>query len=135
MLYWLSKLLMPYLHGLRVFQYLTFRSICSCLTALLIALLVGPSCIRWLSRAKVGQTIREDGPQSHFSKKNTPTMGGALILIAISVSILLWGDLENRFIWIVLLTTLGFGLIGFYDDYIKLVKQDYHGLRARYKYT
>lgn len=134
MLFWLAKILMPYLHSLRVFQYLTFRSICSCLTALLIALLVGPACIRWLQRTKVGQTIREDGPQSHFSKANTPTMGGALILIAIAISVFLWGDLSNRFIWITLITMLGFGAIGFYDDYIKLIKKDYHGLRARYKY-
>jgi len=128
-------MLLESLHsGFGVFQYLTLRAILGVLTALLISLLVGPFMIRRLSRYSIGQTVRDDGPESHFSKAGTPTMGGALILLAIAISTLLWGNLENRYIWIALLTTLAFGAIGFVDDYKKLVKQDPKGLASRYKY-
>ena len=119
--------------GFGVFQYLTLRAILGVLTALLISLLVGPSMIRRLSRHQIGQTVRDDGPQSHLSKAGTPTMGGALILVAIAVATLLWSDLSNRFVWVVLLVTLAFGAVGWIDDYKKLVKGDARGLRARDK--
>ncbi len=118
----------------RVFHYLTFRGILGILTALIISFVVGPGMIRRLSRYKIGQSIRDDGPQSHFSKAGTPTMGGALILVSVAISTLLWGDLSNRYIWTVLLTTLAFGLIGFIDDYKKLVLRNSKGLAARHKY-
>jgi phospho-N-acetylmuramoyl-pentapeptide-transferase len=117
-----------------VFSYLTLRAILAALTALLISLLVGPPMIRKLAEHQVGQRVRSDGPQSHLSKAGTPTMGGGLILMAIVVSTLLWADLANRFVWIVLAVTVAFGLIGFWDDYLKLVVGDSRGLIARYKY-
>jgi len=117
-----------------VFSYLTLRAILAALTALLISLLVGPPMIRKLAEHQVGQRVRSDGPQSHLSKAGTPTMGGALILVAIVVATLLWADLANRFVWIVLAVTVAFGLIGFWDDYLKLVVGDSRGLIARYKY-
>ena len=120
--------------GFRVFGYLTLRAIMAALTALLISLLVGPWMIRKLAEKQIGQVVREYGPQTHLSKAGTPTMGGALILVAIAASTLLWGDLANRFVWIVLGVTLAFGLIGFYDDYLKLVVRDPRGLAARWKY-
>lgn len=134
MLYWLTQWLQPYIHGMRVFQYLTFRSILAVITALIIALILGPAMIRRLSRYKLGQVIREEGPKSHFSKAGTPTMGGALILIAIALSTLFWSDLTNRYTWIVLGVTLGFGLIGLLDDYRKLVLKHNRGLPARWKF-
>jgi phospho-N-acetylmuramoyl-pentapeptide-transferase len=134
MLLWLTQYLQVYHHGFQVFQYLTLRSILAALTALVISLLVGPTMIRHLTRESVGQTVRDDGPQSHLKKAGTPTMGGALILIAITISILLWGDLSNRYIWLILLGTLGFGLIGWADDYLKLVRQNSKGLSAKWKY-
>lgn len=134
MLLWLAHLLENYFHGFRVFQYLTLRAILGTLTALIISLFLGPGMIRWLSRYKVGQSIREDGPQSHLSKAGTPTMGGALILIAIALSTLLWADLDNRLVWLVLMVTLGFGAIGWVDDYRKLVLRNSKGLPARWKY-
>jgi phospho-N-acetylmuramoyl-pentapeptide-transferase len=117
-----------------VFSYLTLRAILAALTALLISLLVGPTMIRKLAEHQVGQRVRSDGPQSHLSKAGTPTMGGALILVAIVAATLLWADLSNRFVWIVLAVTVAFGLIGFWDDYLKLVVGDSRGLIARYKY-
>lgn len=134
MLLSLSEYLSQYHSGFNVFQYLTLRSILGVMTALGIALIVGPTMIRRLSFKQIGQVIREDGPQSHLSKSGTPTMGGALILVAIAVSTLLWADLSNRYIWVVLVVTLMFGVIGFIDDYIKLVRQDPKGLASRYKY-
>jgi phospho-N-acetylmuramoyl-pentapeptide-transferase len=104
------------------------------LTALGIALVVGPSMIRHLSFKQIGQVVRDDGPESHYNKRGTPTMGGALILVAILISTLLWANLENRYIWVVLFVTMAFGVIGFVDDYIKLVRQDPKGLISRYKY-
>lgn len=120
--------------GFGVFQYLTLRAILGVLTALTISLIVGPSMIRRLSRFQIGQTVRDDGPESHFVKAGTPTMGGSLILVAIGTSTLFWSDLSNRFVWVVLVVTMAFGAIGWVDDYRKLVKGDPKGLRARYKY-
>jgi phospho-N-acetylmuramoyl-pentapeptide-transferase len=117
-----------------VFGYLTLRAILAALTALAISLLVGPRMIRWLAEYQVGQRVRSDGPQTHLSKAGTPTMGGALILAAITLATLLWADLANRFVWVVLLVTVAFGLIGFWDDYLKLVVGNSRGLIARYKY-
>ncbi len=117
-----------------VFVYITLRGILGALTALALSLLLGPAFIRRLVRKQVGQPIRQLGPESHFSKAGTPTMGGALILFCIVVSTLLWSDLGNRYIWTVLLVTLTFGVIGWIDDYKKLVLQDSAGLAARWKY-
>jgi phospho-N-acetylmuramoyl-pentapeptide-transferase len=117
-----------------VFQYLTLRAILGVLTALGISFLVGPAMIRHLSTYRIGQTVRDDGPQSHLSKAGTPTMGGALILVAIAVSTLLWTDLTNRYVLTVLAVTLAFGIIGLVDDYRKLVLRDPKGLIPRYKY-
>lgn len=134
MLIILSEYLSQFHSGFNVFQYLTLRSILGVMTALGIALLIGPMMIRHLSFRQIGQVVRNDGPESHFSKTGTPTMGGALILVAIAISTLLWADLTNRYVWVVLLVTMSFGLIGFIDDYIKLVRQDPNGLKSRYKY-
>ena len=120
--------------GFAVFQYLTLRAILGVLTALVISLLVGPLMIRRLTALQIGQNVRDDGPQSHSVKAGTPTMGGSLILVAIAISTLFWSDLSNRFVWVVLLTTLLFGAIGWVDDYKKLVRGDPKGLRARDKY-
>ncbi len=133
MLMHLTDYLAQYYSGFNVFQYLTLRTILGVLTALFIALLIGPGMIRHLVRFQIGQTVRDDGPQSHLSKAGTPTMGGLLILVSIAASTLLWSDLSNRFVWVVLITTLLFGAIGFYDDYLKLVRRDARGLRAPYK--
>ena len=127
---WLAE----YYSGFHVFQYLTLRAILAALTALAISLLVGPRMIRWLAEYQVGQRVRSDGTQTHLSKAGTPTMGGALILAAIVAATLLWADLANRFVWVVLLVTIAFGLVGFWDDYLKLVVGDSRGLIARYKY-
>ncbi len=117
----------------RVFQYLTLRAILGALTALIISFIVGPIMIKKLTQQKIGQSIRKDGPESHYEKAGTPTMGGALILVAISVSTLLWADLENRYIWVVLLVTLGHGIVGFIDDYRKVVRGNSDGLSAKAK--
>ncbi len=134
MLLALSEWLTAEYGGFSVFRYLTLRAILGVLTALAISLIIGPYMIRGLSRSRIGQTVRDDGPQSHLSKTGTPTMGGALILVAVSVSTLLWADLGNRFVWVVLLVTLLFGAIGWTDDYRKLVRGDAKGLPARQKY-
>lgn len=133
MLLYLAQILTEYESAFRVFQYLTLRAILGVLTALLISFLVGPAMIRRLNMHKIGQNVRELGPQSHFSKAGTPTMGGALILVAISISTLLWGDLSSRYVWVVLLVTLAFGVIGFVDDYKKVMLQNSKGLSARAK--
>ncbi len=117
-----------------LFGYLTFRGILAALTALFVSLWWGPAVIRRLGQLKGGQPIRTDGPQSHFSKAGTPTMGGALILITVLASVLLWGDLRNKYVWTVLLVMLAFGAIGWYDDWIKIVKRDPNGLKSRWKY-
>ena len=134
MLYSLAEYLTQFYSGFNLFQYLTMRTILGVLTALVISLLVGPAMIRYLSRYNIGQNVRDDGPQSHFSKAGTPTMGGALILVAIIVSTLLWSDLSSRFVWIVLMVTAGFGLIGWVDDYKKIVFGNSKGLSAKAKY-
>lgn len=118
----------------RVFQYLTFRAVMAALTALLMGLVAGPFVIRRLTELKIGQPIREYAMQTHLSKSGTPTMGGVLILFCIAVSTLLWADLSNRFVWIVLLVTLGFGAIGWVDDWRKVVHKDPEGMRSREKY-
>ena len=135
MLYWITQLLQMHYHPFRVFQYITFRSILAALTALLVGLLCGPLTIRWLRGLQIGQMIRDDGPKSHLSKAGTPTMGGVLILLAITVSTLLWGDLHQRSLWVVLLVTLSFGLVGWIDDYRKLVLKNSKGLPGRWKYS
>lgn len=134
MLLWLSDWLAQYFHFFHVFQYLTLRAILGILTALGMALVLGPTIIRKLSLHHVGQVVRDDGPQSHLSKAGTPTMGGTLVIISIVISTLLWSDLNNRFVWLVLLVTLGFGGIGYWDDYRKLVMKHSRGMPARYKY-
>ncbi|MCZ6883390.1 MAG: phospho-N-acetylmuramoyl-pentapeptide-transferase [Gammaproteobacteria bacterium] len=134
MLYELSHFLAQYHSGFNVFQYLTLRSILGVLTAMSISLIVGPSLIRYLNNYNIGQSVRDDGPESHFSKAGTPTMGGTLILVAIVVSTLLWSDLSSRFVWVVLFVTIGFGVIGWVDDYKKIVYGNSGGLSARSKY-
>lgn len=134
MLLELARWLTPYVSAFHVVQYLTFRAIMATLTALAVSLLVGPGMIRRLAALKAGQVIRQDGPQSHLSKAGTPTMGGALILASIGISTVLWADLHNRYVWLVLAVTVVFGAIGFYDDYKKLVLKDSRGLAARWKY-
>lgn len=134
MFVWLSEYLTSYYHGFHVIQYLTLRAILAALTALIFALFLGPVLIRRLSKNSVGQVIRDDGPKTHLSKAGTPTMGGALVLIGISVSTLIWSDLTNHFIWLLLFTTVGFGLIGWRDDYLKLIKKNSKGMSARQKY-
>ena len=117
-----------------VFNYITLRAVLACLTALVISFVVGPAMIRKLTAYKIGQSVRDDGPQTHLIKAGTPTMGGALILVSITVTTLLWADLENRFVWTVLLVTLGFGAIGWVDDYRKVVHRNPRGLPARSKF-
>ena len=134
MLYWLLyEKLFPFFHPFRIFRYLTFRTAFASLTALLIALFIGPYVIQKLREFQIGQYIREEGPQSHLKKAGTPTMGGVLIAIAIVLPTVLWSDLSNPFIWITVLSTLAFGAIGFADDYIKVVKKRNLGLTARAK--
>ena len=134
MLIELADYLAQYDASFGVFRYITLRTILAVLTALVISFVVGPGMIRRLSAYKIGQTVRDDGPQSHLSKAGTPTMGGALILVAVAIATLLWADLSNRYVWIVLLTTLAFGAVGMVDDYKKLVLKDARGLAARWKY-
>jgi phospho-N-acetylmuramoyl-pentapeptide-transferase len=134
MLRYLAEWLTQYYSGFNAFSYLTLRAILAALTALVLSFIVGPPMIRKLAEHQVGQRVRSDGPQTHLSKAGTPTMGGALILVAIVAATLLWADLANRFVWIVLGVTVAFGLIGFWDDYLKLVVGDSRGLIARYKY-
>ena len=130
---WLQDL-SPELKFFRVFQYLTFRAVMAALTALLLGLIAGPFVIRRLAALKIGQPIREYAMQTHLSKSGTPTMGGILILLCIAISTLLWADLSNRFVWIVLLVTLGFGAIGWADDWQKVVNKDPEGMKSREKY-
>jgi phospho-N-acetylmuramoyl-pentapeptide-transferase len=134
MLLLLAEFLSQYSSVFNVFQYLTFRGILGVLTALSIAFMVGPTMIRRLSYHQIGQTIRDDGPKSHLSKAGTPTMGGALILVAICVSTLLWADLSSRYVWVVLVVTLAFGAVGWVDDYRKVVQKNSKGLPARWKF-
>ncbi len=137
MLMWLAQWLQglsPELGFLRVFQYLTLRAVLGAMTALLIGLLAGPAVIRRLTALKIGQPIRTNGMETHHVKSGTPTMGGVLILLAIAIATLLWADLSNRFVWIVLIVTLGFGAIGWADDWRKVVYKDPNGMPSREKY-
>ncbi len=134
MLVYLADYLMTFEGGFRVFHYLTFRAILGALTALMISFIVGPVMIRKLSRNKIGQSVRECGPQTHYEKSGTPTMGGTLILVAIAISTLLWADLGNRYIWVIMLVTMGYGVIGFVDDYRKVIHRNSDGLSAKAKY-
>ncbi len=133
MLLYLTDYLAQFESGFNVFSYLTLRAILGALTALILSFVIGPRMIRKLSVNQVGQPVREDGPESHLPKAGTPTMGGALILTAIAVSTVLWADLENMFVWVVLFVTLSFGVIGYVDDYKKLVMQDPAGISAGQK--
>ncbi len=134
MLVWLSDYLMQFNSAFAVLQYITVRGIFSVLTALGVSLLVGPILIRALNANQIGQVIRDDGPQSHLSKAGTPTMGGVLILVGITVSTLLWSDLTNHYVWVLLLVTLAFGAVGWVDDYRKVFRKNAVGLPARWKY-
>jgi len=134
MLVWLSDYLMQLNSNFAVLQYITVRGIFSILTAMAVSLLIGPWMIRRLNYHQIGQVVRDDGPESHFSKAGTPTMGGALILVSIAISTLLWSDLSNHYVWIVLLVTLAFGAVGWVDDYRKVFEQNTVGLSARWKY-
>jgi phospho-N-acetylmuramoyl-pentapeptide-transferase len=127
---WLAKDLRVF----NVFNYITLRAVLACLTALAVSMILGPAMIRKLTAYKIGQAVREDGPRSHLTKAGTPTMGGALILVSIVVTTLLWGDLRNRLVWVVLLVTLAFGTIGWIDDYRKVVHRNPKGLSARVKF-
>lgn len=133
MLTWLFEQLTPQFSVLGVFQFITFRAIMSVLTALTLSLVFGPMMIRKLSQYKVGQTVRKDGPPTHFSKVGTPTMGGLLILFSVVFSTLLWMDISNRYVWVVLFVTVSFGCIGWYDDYQKLVNKDPKGMGSKAK--
>ena len=134
MLLMLAQWLSQDIRGFNVFNYITLRAVLAAMTALVISFTAGPSVIRWLAAKKIGQAVRTDGPQTHLVKSGTPTMGGALILIAIGVTTLLWGDLANRYVWVLLIVTLGFGAIGWYDDWKKVVYRDPKGLASRWKY-
>jgi len=134
MLLWLTELLAREVRAFNVFGYLTLRAVLACMTALFISFIVGPKVIAWLTRMKIGQAVRDDGPRTHLAKAGTPTMGGALILVSITVTTLLWGDLGNRFVWVTLLVTVGYGAIGWVDDYRKVVHRNPKGLSARAKF-
>ncbi|WP_319782438.1 phospho-N-acetylmuramoyl-pentapeptide-transferase [Oceanisphaera sp. IT1-181] len=134
MLVWLAEWLTPHFSFFNVFSYLTFRAVISILTGLVICLWMGPHLIRRLQNLQIGQVVRNDGPESHFSKAGTPTMGGLMILISIFVTVLLWARLDNPYVWIVLFVLGAFGAIGFVDDYRKVVRKNTDGLVARWKY-
>lgn len=133
MLVWLSDYLIQFDNSFSVIQYITVRGIFSILTALGISLLIGPTMIRRLNYHQIGQVVRDDGPQTHLSKAGTPTMGGALILVSIALSTLLWSDLSNHYVWVTLLVTVLYGAIGWVDDYRKVFRQNTAGLSARWK--
>jgi len=133
MLLWLADYLARDVRAFNVVGYITLRAVFACMTALVISFVVGPRMIAWLARMKIGQAVRDDGPQSHLTKAGTPTMGGALIIVSIVVTTLLWGDLSNRFLWVVMLVTVGFGGVGWVDDYRKVVFRNPKGLSARAK--
>ena len=134
MLVWLAEHLTPYFSFFHVVSYLTFRAIMAILTALAVALWMGPHLIRRLQLLQIGQVVRNDGPESHFSKRGTPTMGGLMILASILISVLLWAKLSNPYVWVVLFVLVGYGAIGFVDDSRKVVRKDTKGLIARWKY-
>ncbi|MGC9421703.1 MULTISPECIES: phospho-N-acetylmuramoyl-pentapeptide-transferase [Vibrio] len=134
MIIWLAELLQPYFSFFRLFEYLSFRAIVSILTALGLSLWMGPRLIKRLQLLQIGQVVRNDGPESHFSKRGTPTMGGVMILASIIITVLLWTDLTNPYVWAVLAVLTGYGVIGFVDDYRKVVRKNTDGLIARWKY-
>lgn len=134
MLLELAQWLEQYVRAFNVFSYLTLRAVLACLTALIISFVVGPGLIRKLAAYKIGQAVRDDGPQTHLVKAGTPTMGGALILVSIIITTLLWADLQNRLVWIVLSVMVGFGAVGWVDDYRKVVHRNPKGLSARVKF-
>ncbi|MGP1931181.1 MAG: phospho-N-acetylmuramoyl-pentapeptide-transferase [Arsenophonus sp. ET-YP4-MAG3] len=134
MLIWLAEYLIGYFSGFNLFFYLTFRAIISLLTSLIIALWMGVYLISFLKKIQVGQIVRNEGPKSHFSKQGTPTMGGLLILFSIVISVILWARLNNPYVWYVLIILLGYGVIGFIDDYRKVIRKNSKGLIARWKY-
>ncbi|MGO2474542.1 MAG: phospho-N-acetylmuramoyl-pentapeptide-transferase, partial [Vibrio litoralis] len=134
MIIWLAELLQPYLSFFRLFEYLSFRAILSILTALGLSLWMGPKLIQRLQLLQIGQVVRNDGPESHFSKRGTPTMGGVMILAAITATVFLWADLSNPYVWAVMAVLLGYGVVGFVDDYRKVVRKNTDGLIARWKY-
>jgi phospho-N-acetylmuramoyl-pentapeptide-transferase len=134
MLLWIAQFFQQDIGFFRVFNFLTFRAVFATMTSISIGLIAGPGVIRMLTRMKVGQAVRTDGPQTHLVKSGTPTMGGVLLLISIGVSTLLWADLSNRFVWVVLVVTLGFGTVGWVDDYRKVVFKDPKGMSSREKY-
>lgn len=134
MLYHLVYPLSKVFSGFNVFKYITFRSAGAVLTALILSFIFGKRVIAWLRRLKVGQYVRDDGPKTHLSKQGTPTMGGVLIIIALAVTTLLWSDLTNKYVWVVLFATLAFGGIGFWDDYLKVVKKRSKGLNVKQKF-
>ncbi|WP_028763070.1 phospho-N-acetylmuramoyl-pentapeptide-transferase [Shewanella colwelliana] len=134
MLVYLAEYLTQFYSGFNVFSYVTFRAILGLLTAMVFCLWWGPKMIERLQLLQIGQVVRNDGPESHFSKRGTPTMGGLLILAGVFISVLLWGDLGSRYVWVMLFVLAAFGLIGFIDDYRKVVRKDTKGLIARWKY-
>lgn len=134
MLYWLSTVLQDYYHAFGVFHYITLRAVLATLTSLCIAVFLGPLIIRMLAKAQIGQVVRDDGPKSHLSKSGTPTMGGVLILLAITITTLLWSNLSNMYVWIVLGVMLSFGAVGWIDDYRKLILKNSKGLPGKWKY-
>jgi phospho-N-acetylmuramoyl-pentapeptide-transferase len=134
MLLVLAEWMEQYVRAFNVFGYITLRAVLATMTALVISFMVGPRMIAWLTRMKIGQSVRDDGPQTHLVKAGTPTMGGALILVSIIVTTILWGNLGNRFVWVVLLVTLGFGVVGWVDDWRKVVYKNPKGLSARAKF-
>ena len=134
MLHWLAQQLAAYQSGFNVFSYLTLRGVLAVSSSLLLSLWIGPGMIRKLSRYQIGQQVRDDGPKTHLKKAGTPTMGGALILVSVVVTTLLWGDLSNRFVWVVLIVTVAFGAIGWIDDYRKVVHRNPKGLSAKVKF-
>jgi phospho-N-acetylmuramoyl-pentapeptide-transferase len=134
MLLLVSEFLEQYVRAFNVFSYITLRAVLACMTALVISFMVGPRMINWLTRMKIGQSVRDDGPQTHLAKAGTPTMGGALILVSIVITTLLWGNLQNRFVWAVLVVTIGFGVVGWVDDWRKVVYRNPKGLSARGKF-
>ena len=134
MLLMLTQWLAQDVRFFNVFNYITLRTVLAAMTALLISFAAGPRVIRWLAAKKIGQAVRTDGPQTHLIKSGTPTMGGVLILIAIGITTLLWGDLSNKYVWTVLVVTLGFGIVGWYDDSKKVVYRDPNGLASRWKF-
>ncbi len=134
MLYHLFYPLHTVFSGFNVFKYITFRSAGAVITAILVSFALGPRLIAWLRRLKVGQQVRDDGPRTHLNKQGTPTMGGLLIIAAIAASVVLWSDLTNAYVWVVLFAALAFGGIGFWDDYLKVVKRRSTGLRAKHKF-